>query len=127
MYEYKAKIIRVVDGDTVEAELDLGFRIKQEMRIRLLNIDTPEIFHPESAEEKILGNYIKNWLMNEIEGKEIFIRTHKDTKDKYGRYLATLYTNYYAPASINDEMIGLGFDKAMALNKATALYKQLIG
>ena len=47
MYEYRARITRVIDGDTVEAEIDLGFRVSLEVVLRLVGINTPEVHGPD--------------------------------------------------------------------------------
>jgi micrococcal nuclease len=88
MYEYKGKVIKVVDGDTVDFELDLGFKIKATLRLRLLGIDTPEL-RAQTVEEK---NHAKAALEKAIEllnQKEVIIKTERVT-EKYGRYLASI-------------------------------------
>ncbi len=56
MYEYNAKVIRIIDGDTYELEVDLGFGITITRKFRLLGIDTPETYRPKSPKELIHGN-----------------------------------------------------------------------
>lgn len=88
MYEYKAKIVNVVDGDTFDLDIDLGFHITIRERVRLLNIDTPE--KRGAAEEKELGlaitRYVKEWLEDQ---PECLIRSYKGT-DSFGRWLVDL-------------------------------------
>jgi micrococcal nuclease len=86
MYEYKAKIIRVVDGDTVDAEVDLGFHVVITMKFRLAGINAPEM---KTAE----GKKAKSALISVIEGKTVKILTIKDKQEKYGRYLAIILEN----------------------------------
>jgi micrococcal nuclease len=81
MFEYEAKILRVIDGDTVEAEVDLGFRVKMTMKLRLATINAPEISTAEGKKTKAV-------LVNAIEGKKVTILSLKDKQEKYGRYLA---------------------------------------
>jgi micrococcal nuclease len=83
MYEYRAKIIRVVDGDTVDAEIDLGFHIKTTMKLRLAGINSPELNTQE-------GKKSKSVLLSLIEGENVTIQTIKDKQEKYGRYLAVI-------------------------------------
>ena len=67
MYEYNCKIVRVVDGDTVDVDIDLGFGIwKKKERIRLYGIDTPES-RTSDKEEKIYGNYVEIDTIEDIE------------------------------------------------------------
>jgi len=83
-YQYKAVVFKVVDGDTLDAMLDLGFGVYIEQRVRIWPIDTPEISKKETREA---GLRSKNRLKELVEGKEILLITVKD-KDKYGRYCA---------------------------------------
>jgi micrococcal nuclease len=83
MFEYQAKILRVIDGDTVEAEVDLGFNIKMNMKLRLAGINAPEMTTPEGKESKVA-------LVTMIEGKTVTVLSQKDKQEKYGRYLATI-------------------------------------
>lgn len=83
MYEYKAKVIRVVDGDTVDALVDLGFHISVEMKLRLYGINAPEL-------KEAAGKVSRDRLIEKVEGKEVTILTMKDKQEKYGRYLATI-------------------------------------
>lgn len=89
MYQYQAKIIKVVDGDTVHAEVDLGFDIKQKITLRLLGLDAPET-RTKDLEEKRKGNEVAEWVRKRIENRWVVINTLKDSKEKYGRYLASI-------------------------------------
>ena len=86
MYNYKAKIIDVYDGDTVTAMVDLGFLHFQEMKLRLYGIDTPEL----RGEEREQGIIVRDILREMVLGKEVTIRSYKDKQCKYGRYLANI-------------------------------------
>lgn len=86
MYEYKAKIIKVVDGDTVDIDVDLGFGIwYRNQRVRLYGIDTPESRTRDQV-EKQYGIMAKEFLKTAL-GKESTLRTHKDATGKFGRIL----------------------------------------
>jgi len=86
MYEYQCKIVRVVDGDTVDVDIDLGFGIwMRGERIRLYGIDTPESRTRDKA-EKVCGLYAKEFLKRHL-GKTSTLRTKKDGKGKFGRIL----------------------------------------
>lgn len=86
MYQYKAKIIDVYDGDTVTALVDLGFLSFREMKLRLYGIDTPEL----RGAEKIEGRKVRDIVREMILDKEVTINSYKDKQGKYGRYLATI-------------------------------------
>lgn len=87
MYEYKAKILNVVDGDTFDMDIDLGFNIHIHERVRLLGIDTPEKF----GEEKPLGLKVKEFATKNFLGKEVVIQSEKADEaavtDSFGRWL----------------------------------------
>lgn len=86
MYEYRTKVVRVVDGDTVDVDIDLGFGVwLRKSRIRLLGIDTPES-RTRDLEEKKYGLAAKDFLVSCL-GEEPTLRTTKDGKGKFGRIL----------------------------------------
>lgn len=108
MYEYKATLVKVVDGDTVDVDLDLGFSIVlSNQRIRLYGIDTPES-RTRDPEEKKCGKLAGQYLIDNL-GTEFVVKTHKDdARGKYGRILGELMA--YSPekdavVSLNREMI----------------------
>ena len=88
MYEYSCEVKRVVDGDTVDVVMDLGFNILHKCRVRLFGIDTPES-RTRDLDEKARGILAKNYLKDAIEtGKKVVIQTKlKDSKGKFGRVL----------------------------------------
>lgn len=84
MYEYVGTIIKVVDGDTVDVNVDLGMDVHCNQRFRLLGINAPEHGNPA-------GDASTAWLKTLLlVGDTVIIRTHKDKREKYGRYLATI-------------------------------------
>lgn len=89
MYEYRCKILRVVDGDTVDVDIDLGFNIwVHNERMRLYGIDAPET-RTTNQIEKAHGVYAKELVESLLpEGSCQVIKTIKDTKGKFGRILA---------------------------------------
>ena len=102
-YIYKGKVTRVIDGDTIDVDLDLGFNIHYKQRFRLYGINAPEV----RGIEKVAGKASKEALKQMIAGKSVLIRTYKDKKGKYGRYLAYIYS-HDDKICINDEMIRQG-------------------
>ena len=91
MYEYNCKLLRVVDGDTVDVLIDLGFSTYQKHRVRLLNIDAPEN-RTRDLEEKKRGIASAKFLEGTLEERKLKIRTKLDKRGKYGRTLGTLFT-----------------------------------
>lgn len=88
MYEYRANIIAVVDGDTVHADIDLGIDCHTLVTLRFFGVNAPE---HGSAEGDAATEYVRNWVHNHG-GPEglVHLTTVKDHKEKYGRYLATI-------------------------------------
>jgi len=109
-YIYRIKqILKVVDGDTIDADIDLGFDISLSKRIRLAAVDTPES-RTADANEKKYGLQSKEWLKHKIENaKNILIKTElPDSTEKYGRIIGHLYINDQ-DKSLNDQMITEGY------------------
>jgi micrococcal nuclease len=108
MYEYKVKITRVVDGDTVDAEVDLGFDTFIKDRIRLMGLDTPES-RTRNKKEKALGLAAKAYLKELLRKNkgDIILRTSKEGKGKFGRILGTLLI-YDGMTSVNQMLIDEG-------------------
>jgi len=109
-YIYRIRsIAKVVDGDTIDADIDLGFNISLSKRIRLAGIDTPES-RTKDEYEKRLGLESKEWLKKHLEGaKDILIKTElPDSTEKYGRIIGHLYING-GEVSVNNKMIDEGY------------------
>ena len=110
MYEYRVKeVLKVVDGDTIDVVIDLGFDISFTSRVRLAGIDTPES-RTKDAREKILGLEVKEYLKKALEGAtDIVIRTEKvDSSEKYGRILGWVFVNRQTD-SLNMELVNKGY------------------
>ena len=112
MYEYRATLLKIVDGDTVDVDIDLGFGVVlSNQRIRLYGIDTPES-RTRDLEEKKCGKLAAKYIEDHIKVSSTFtLRTHLDGKGKYGRILGELIC--YVPE----------FDREMSLNDAMILKK----
>ena len=131
MFEYSARILRCVDSDTVDALVDLGMNVHVKERLRFLGVNCPETFGVrKDSDEYRAGIETKKWLISQLQpewgdtlvdlvakGKAIFdggnlpevrIRTHKDAKGKYGRYLAEVFVGDDTE-SINTKLIHMGF------------------
>ncbi len=110
MYTYRVrKVHKVVDGDTIDVDIDLGFDVSFSQRVRLAGIDTPESRTTDKA-EKELGLEVKKKLGDLLaNAKDIVIRTEKpDSTEKYGRILGWLYLDG-AEVSVNHALIAGGY------------------
>ena len=109
MYQYKIKTIKkIVDGDTIDVDIDLGFGVTYSHRVRLKGINAPETKTKDLA-EKEKGTEVKSWLKKELSREgEWVIETSKE--DKYGRILGTLYF-VGDPVTINEKMLNEGIAK----------------
>ena len=88
-FTYKAEVTRVVDGDTIDVELDLGFSILMRARVRLLGIDTPES-RTRDLEEKKFGLAAKDYLKHWIEEQK-YVMIESTEKGKFGRVLGNVW------------------------------------
>ena len=107
MYTYKVhKVEKIYDGDTIKLWVDLGFNIIQLMTFRLALINAPEV----RGEERTEGLKSRDWFRErmytaESQDKEIIVKTYKDTKGKYGRYIAEIFID---DISINRQLVTEG-------------------
>lgn len=103
MYEYRATVVSVYDGDTATFDVDLGFFVHlKRVRVRLAGINAPEMVRgvPAGVESR---NYLRTLIPV---GSSVTLRTVRDRQEKYGRWLASI-TNSYG-VEVNDEMISAG-------------------
>lgn len=116
MYEYKAKLLKVVDGDTVDVDIDLGFGVwLRNERVRIMGIDTPES-RTRNRIEKLFGLAAKKRLKELLSTKELVLKTFKgrggeDAKGKFGRILGDFnvyYSNDDRWAMVTEIMIKEG-------------------
>jgi micrococcal nuclease len=107
MFEYVVKEVnKVVDGDTIDITIDLGFSLTTKQRVRLNGIDTPESITKDQYEKQFgleAKEFIAKWLMS---GKNISVKTEKD--DKYGRILGHFYADG-SSESLNEALVRLGY------------------
>lgn len=106
MYDYKALVTKVYDADTITVDIDLGFGIwTSKQKIRLFGINAPEV----RGAEKSSGRVSRDWLREQILGKEILLKTYKagTGKGKYGRWLGDIFIPG-DPESLNLKMVALG-------------------
>jgi micrococcal nuclease len=110
MYEYNVKkVTKIVDGDTIDVDIDLGFNISFSQRVRLAGIDTPES-RTKDLREKALGLEVKNKVKVSMESaKKVVIKTElPDSTEKYGRILGWVYLDG-ADKSLNEQLIEEGY------------------
>jgi micrococcal nuclease len=111
IYEYNARLTRVVDGDTVWLDVDLGFGVHTNADFRLFGIDTPEVI----GTTRVAGLAAKVELERLLALGRLRIETHKgDESDKYGRWLADLYVmaEHDCELHVNALLVSQGFAKA---------------
>ena len=105
---YEAEVLKVVDGDTLDLMIDLGFNVHHKIRVRLYGLNTPES-RTSDSEEKQKGlkakSYTSDWIK---ESETIFIQTIKDKTEKYGRILAKVYNSDKLEKCLNDDLISSG-------------------
>ena len=108
LYKYKATVNRVVDGDTMDITVDLGFNLKFNTRVRISDFDAPETYRPSCEKEKIHGLEAKRRAVELLEGKTVYIKTSK-TPGVYGRFSAIIYLEN--GEDFATKMINEGFSK----------------
>ena len=91
MFDYMVKVTRVVDGDTIDVSVDLGFDIWHNARVRMMGIDTPES-RTRNLEEKARGLASKARLKELLKGQKVRLECSKEGKGKFGRILAEVVT-----------------------------------
>ncbi len=101
MYEYQARIISVYDGDTVNADIDLGLETHRLIKIRLYGINAPEM----TGDTRMAGLMARDILRARILDKVVVMRTIKDRTEKYGRYLGIISDDN---GVVNDWMVSSG-------------------
>jgi micrococcal nuclease len=107
MYNYKAKLLKVVDGDTVDLFIDLGFETWIRRRIRLMGVNTPERGHPGFAEAT---EFVASWFRgndNKCTLRSFAPTTEKN--DKYGRYLGGIFSDDETAIALNEALINQGW------------------
>jgi len=105
MYEYSCEVKRVVDGDTIDCVLDLGFSVFHKCRVRLYAIDTPES-RTRNRDEKARGLLAKQFLIDSIKDKKVVLKSKlRDSRGKFGRVLAEVWVN---GINVNEDMVKKG-------------------
>ena len=109
---YQAKVLNVIDGDTLDLLVDLGFNIHHQIRVRLNGLNTPEKRSPD-IREKELGlkatSFTSDWVARH---PVVHVSTSKDKKEKFGRILALIYSDDIKTACLNEDLIDSGNARA---------------
>lgn len=108
MYEYRAVVLKVIDGDTVDLDIDMGLNVHVHERIRLDGINTPES-NSKVAEERTAAFAATEFLRALLTDPKVMVKTKKDAKEKYGRYLGVV-TNA-AGVNVNEALVAAGHAK----------------
>jgi len=110
LYHYKFQVQKVIDGDTIVGKLDKGRNnFDEEVHIRMLGIQAPEISKAKTAEERVRGYEAKNFLTDLVLGKGVIVKTVKaDDDDNFGRMLAIVYLPEKDDLDVNQYMIDSG-------------------
>ena len=108
MFDYQCKLRRVVDGDTIDVIIDLGFSVHHQARVRMLGIDTPES-RTRNLEEKAMGLAAKARLKEMLKGQQVELECSKG-KGKFGRVLAIVWTTDKGGnrVNVNDQLCAEG-------------------
>jgi len=101
-YYYEVEVLRVVDGDTVDVRIDLGFNVWHKCRVRMVGINAPES-RTKDLEEKEKGLAAKEWLKERLDGTSVELQSQGT--GKYGRVLGEFYID---GININQEMVEVG-------------------
>lgn len=114
LYTYRATVLYVVDGDTVDLSVSLGFEMSYKARFRLVGINAPESYGPSACDE---GRAAKQYLVDLLKvGTPVIVKTTKDRKEKYGRFLAELFlldaNGQPLAVSVNQTMVDAGHAEA---------------
>lgn len=107
LYFYKAIIYSVYDGDTCTARIDLGFEFEfKKLKLRLSGIDTPELRGDTLEAARLARDFLRGMVLD----KNVIVETERDTKGKYGRYLATIWIENEdgSYSNVNDLLVSSG-------------------
>jgi micrococcal nuclease len=110
LYSYMAKLYRVIDGDTIEVAIDLGFDVCTVQTVRIARINAPEV-RTLRLLEKRAGLKVADYVEKQLSGKDLYLKTYKGkSSDKYGRYLAEINVETVESVyNLSSQLITMGF------------------
>jgi micrococcal nuclease len=109
-YVRAVRVTRIVDGDTIDVEVDLGFRVSTKVRVRLSGVDTPEVRGPERPEGLKSSDFVRRWVGESTEwSTEDFPLRMRSTKTgKFGRWLADIWSPRDPGVTLNQVLLDTG-------------------
>lgn len=117
-YSYRCNVVRVVDGDTIDVDIDLGFAITARKRLRLYGVNTWETRGAERPRGLLAKEYVETLLLSV---KEVWVQTLMDAEGKYGRLLAWVWVlvegDFPGYVCLNTELLRLGHGREYMVNK----------
>ena len=131
MYEYNCKLVKVIDGDTVDIDIDLGFDvILKKQRVRMAGIDTPESRTSDLVEKKY-GLKAKNFLIEHLAknnpNNDVVLKTTSyDAKGKFGRILGEIYNLFGVPPNVPDHLTEGNPGSAISANDELIRYHHAV-
>ena len=108
MYEYKAEVIRWIDGDTLLVSVDLGFYVKKEERVRLARIDAPEMSSEVAYQVRLAKSARAKARKFCPKGAIVTLKTTKEKRDRYARYIGEVF---YQERNLSDYLVEIGAAK----------------
>lgn len=117
-YTYPCRVLRIVDGDTVDIELDLGFDVRMKERVRIAGIDAPETVGPNASPEgTVARDFVIKWVEDRVGvGRFVYQSVKYNARDKYGRSLGILawFPQSGHPERLDEALItsGLAFPRS---------------
>lgn len=110
MWTYRARVERIIDGDTIDVTIDLGFRIEHTIRLRLAGVNTPEVRGEERQAGLAAKAFVEDWIEIAEDEDELWpIRVETAKTGKYGRWIAVVYNNF--DDCLNESLTDFGHNK----------------
>lgn len=117
LFHYQAEVIKVIDGDTIDVRVDLGFSVFKEVRLRLARINAPELKGAEKQAGLASRRVLSDMLLTDNAQARVYIKTEQET-DKYGRYIADVYLK--DGLCVNERLVELGYAVYATYNQIQA-------
>ena len=107
MWDYRASVSKVIDGDTLDLIIDVGFHMTTKQRVRLLWVDTPEMRGPEREDGKVAKLFVENWVDEHSKSLWPFV-VHTEKDDAFGRWLCDLLPVDTLGQSLSSTLLNAG-------------------
>lgn len=109
-YQYKAKIVRIIDGDTLVLDIDMGFRVRSQQHIRVRFLDTPEMFSG-SDEERAEGRRAALYALQILRNREVTVIVYKDDSQSFNRWCGDILIDHQPSMDFAKRMVQARFEK----------------